>query len=218
MTRRAAAAPLLRALEEHGLLLLQDRALANAVTAITGESLRGSWWSHPRAHDIFQAVTALADHPDVVATKLVAGKVTFVHRRLWAALAGVAVSEEPWQREGLSPEARRLWGRLRKEGSVAASGPAARELEGRLLVRAKQIHTETGAHRLELETWSAWARRVRCRKLPSEAARRLLEEAVERLGAPLSALPWPRATPDGSKRSVRSVSPSHAPSRKSRGG
>ena len=73
---------LLDAIAERGLLLLQDKKLDNVVTLMTGERVRGSWWSHPRAHEIFRATESLPED-QVVATKLVGGKVTFVHRSLW---------------------------------------------------------------------------------------------------------------------------------------
>ena len=87
---------LLDAIAEHGLLLLQDKQLANAVTVITGEHLKGSWWSHPRAHEIFRAVEALPED-QVLSTKLVGGKVTFVHRKLWPDLLAVATGEREYE-------------------------------------------------------------------------------------------------------------------------
>jgi hypothetical protein len=60
------------------------------VEYIAGEPIVGSWWGHPKGHEIFRALTAVYESPDVVATKLVAGKVTLIHRRLWAAVAALA--------------------------------------------------------------------------------------------------------------------------------
>ena len=40
----------LERLEEHGLLLLQDKTLPSLVGLIAGEPVSGSWWGHPRAH------------------------------------------------------------------------------------------------------------------------------------------------------------------------
>src|SRR5437867_10967275 len=85
------------ALDEHGLLLLQDKELPSAVGIITGERVAGSWWSHPQAHEIFRRLQELEAAGDVVATKLIGGKVTFVHRRLWPALAAVGNSRAEWQ-------------------------------------------------------------------------------------------------------------------------
>src|SRR5438309_9920460 len=74
------------ALERIGLLLLSDPALPSLVGTIVQEPLRTSWWGHPRGHDIYHAMKALADDPHVLSTKLVAGKVTYVHQRLWPAV------------------------------------------------------------------------------------------------------------------------------------
>ena len=87
---------LLDAIAEHGLLLLQDKQLSNVVTLMTGERLRGSWWSHPKANDIFRALRALPED-QVLETKLVAGKVTFIHRRLWPDFLAIAAGEREYE-------------------------------------------------------------------------------------------------------------------------
>jgi len=72
---------------EHGVVLASARGPVPSVAeAVTGEPIRGSWWAHPRSHDIFRALTEIDDSPDVLCFKLVGGKVSFVHRRLWPAL------------------------------------------------------------------------------------------------------------------------------------
>ena len=76
---------------EHGIVLASARGPVPSVAeAVAGEPVRGSWWGHPRGHDIFRALSAIDDSPDVLCFKLVAGKVTFVHRRLWPALVLLA--------------------------------------------------------------------------------------------------------------------------------
>jgi hypothetical protein len=64
--------------------------LPNVAEMVAGEPIRGSWWGHPASHAIFDALNSLAESPDVVRTRLVDGKVTLVHRRLWPALARLA--------------------------------------------------------------------------------------------------------------------------------
>ena len=44
------------------------------------------WWSHPKGKLIFALTRAIRDSPDVLTSRLVDGKVTYVHRRLWPAL------------------------------------------------------------------------------------------------------------------------------------
>ena len=94
-------------LEEHGLLLRIDADLLNVCALVAGERVRGSWWSHPSAHAIFAVDGELADHPDVLMTKLISGKVTYVHRALWPQVIAVGRSREPWQMKDLSTDGRK---------------------------------------------------------------------------------------------------------------
>jgi len=81
----------MEALIQQGMLLESARGpLPNVAEMIAGEPIRGSWWSHPHSHEIFAAINALADSPDVVRTRLVNGKVTLIHRRVWPALVRLA--------------------------------------------------------------------------------------------------------------------------------
>jgi hypothetical protein len=173
------------ALEEYGLLLLQDKVLPSAVGMITGERVAGSWWSHPRSHEIFRRLEELEAAGDVVATKLIGGKVTFVHRRLWPALAAVGSSRQEWQMRGLSPAARRLLARVDEEKSVQATGAPAKELQKKLLVDAHEEHTASGKHVTVLKPWP------RARLTPAQGQRQL-EEAAAAIGADVTALPWRR--------------------------
>ena len=182
----------LLALGDKGLLLKQDKALPNVVGILTGESLRNSWWGHPKAHLIFSVLSELADHPDVLFTKLLYRKDTLVHRSLWPAVLTVANARAPWQVQGLSVDAKRLLKRLGKGSEpIRAVGAPVKELEVRLLVTTQEIHTESGRHAMALESWQAWSQRVSCISMDSDAdARKALEDAAVRLGAPLTALPW----------------------------
>ncbi len=181
----------LTAIERDGLALLQDAKLLNVVRIVSGETLRGSWWSHRDAHRIFAVLESLEAHPDVVAAKLVGGKVTFLHRRLWPALLGVALVREEWQTRALSSEARVLWRALDRGESMQVVGPAAKSIEIRLLARSEQVHTSGGKHVTHLEPWSVWATRVRCSApLAVGDAKRVLEAAVIGIGGAPSLLPW----------------------------
>ncbi len=77
--------------KRHGVVLQAARGpVPSLAEAIAGGPIRGSWWGHPKGHEIFRATKAVSDHPDVLVCKLVEGKVTFVHRRLWPALVKLA--------------------------------------------------------------------------------------------------------------------------------
>jgi hypothetical protein len=114
---------LLARLSEHGLLLQQDKRLASVIGVIVGGPLAGSWWSHPRGRHIFRCLEQLLGHPDVLLTRLIGGKVTYLHRKLWPAFLSVATATEPWQRRRLSREGRQLLRRVE-------TGPAVRDRLG----------------------------------------------------------------------------------------
>ena len=77
---------------EQGIVLqsAQHALFPSLAEFVAGEKIRGSWWGHEKGREIFRALVAVYDSPDVVATKLVDGKLTLVHRRLWPALATLA--------------------------------------------------------------------------------------------------------------------------------
>lgn len=75
----------------HGVVLQAARgAVPSLAEAIAGGPIRGSWWGHPKGHDIFRVAEAVSDSDEVLVCKLVDGKVTYVHRRLWPALVKLA--------------------------------------------------------------------------------------------------------------------------------
>ena len=183
------AEDVLETLSQMGLLLQQDKHVKNVVTLVTGETLRGSWWAHPKGQLIFAVLSDLAGHPDVLFTKLLDGKVTLVHRRLWPALLAVALENAPWQMKGLSKQARALLAATKEP--VAASGPVVKELEQRLLAHTEQVHTESGRHEIVVQTWSRWAAQAGVKPLRSVAkAKKQIEEAAIAIGAELARLPW----------------------------
>ncbi len=87
MTPRAALA----FIKKHGIVLESARgAVPNLVEAIVGGPLRGSWWAHPEGKRIFAILGEVNDSPDVLRCRLVDGKVTYAHRRVWIALVVLA--------------------------------------------------------------------------------------------------------------------------------
>ena len=179
------------ALYEHGLLLMQDKRLRSVSGILAGEPVSGSWWSHAKAQEIYACLGWLSDHPDVLVCRLVGGKVTFLHRRLWTAFLAVAGSGEDWQEDGLSPDARTLLHAVLEGSPLRTRGEAARELQRRLLVHAEEIHTEAGRHEVALQPWTAWAEgrgvTAACRPDDGRAA---LEGALAAIGGKPDLLPW----------------------------
>jgi hypothetical protein len=75
------------AVRRHGILLQSARGpVPNLATLVAGEPIEGSWWGHPRNHEIFRAINQARESSVVVATHLIGGKVTLIHRRLWPAV------------------------------------------------------------------------------------------------------------------------------------
>ncbi len=185
------AESLLAYLQTYGLLLQHDKALPSLSALVAGAPVHGSWWAHPQAHTIYALLNALAEHPDVLTVKLVLGKATFIHRRLWPALLAVACAHEAWQFAELSDQARALYDAVERQGVLRATGSYAKELERRLLVHSAQVHTEAGHHELQLTQWSLWADQVACaRTLTTQDGRLQLESAVQAIGGNLRMLPW----------------------------
>lgn len=193
-----------RQLEQVGLLLVSGSEIPDVRGLVTNRPSKGSWWADPAAQQIFLINEKLEDHSDVMITKLVSGKVTFVHRQLWDYLFAVAAARDDWQLNRLSKEARSLLDKVDASGSIRTdklttkgknkSGDV-RELEQRLLIHSDQVHTETGAHAKIIETWAHWAKRVKLKpkKTPVASAREFLERRLEEINQQFSGhgkLPW----------------------------
>lgn len=110
---------------------------------VAGEPIRGGWWSHPKAHAIHAATLEARASGDILTCRVVRGKITLIHRRLWPALVRIA---------GHLPVER--------------------------LASVREIHTASGAHRVEETPYPEW--------VPSDvkkASQRLTEDnAIEALG------------------------------------
>lgn len=76
---------------EHGIVLASAKGRVPRLTdVIAGAPIAGSWWAHPEGRQIFAILRAVETSPDVLVCRLVDGKITFVHRRLWPALVRLA--------------------------------------------------------------------------------------------------------------------------------
>jgi hypothetical protein len=84
--------------QEHGVVLASARGAVPRLTeAIVDEPIKGSWWAHPQSHQIFAILQAVSASENILVCRLVDGKVTLVHRRLWPALVRVAERFSPDQ-------------------------------------------------------------------------------------------------------------------------
>ncbi len=141
------------------MLLVHDTALSCVTSVVTGGPVSGSWWSHPRANEIYNALGEVED--DVVTVPLLRRKQTLVAARLWPDLVAVGASRSPWQLRGLPDAAQALLADV-----TAADAPfvvdtgrraAGKALEQRLLVVPEEVHTDAGHHVKALRGWTGWA-------------------------------------------------------------
>jgi hypothetical protein len=194
----------LRNLTRSGLLLLTDPTLPSLVSLIVGKPIKGSWWGHAKGSLIFNVSNELGDHADVLTVKLVSGKVTFVHKKLWPALYAVGLSHEEWQTRGLPAAGTKLLSVIERKSPVRADRltddyrKVLPILERRLLAVCGEIHTESGAHAKTAESWRHWAKRVGMSPIAMspESAKEILSEATAALAEGTQGrvfLPWVRS-------------------------
>ncbi len=78
-------------IESHGIVLESANGPVPSLAAeIAGERFRGSWWSHPKGELIWAITRRLRQSEEILVCRLIEGKVTYVHRRLWPALVRLA--------------------------------------------------------------------------------------------------------------------------------
>jgi len=83
----------IRFVERHGVVLEGGRGpRPNLAEAVAGERIHGSWWGHKKGRAIFQATRTVRDCDQVLVCRLLGGKITYIHRRLWPAMVRLANS------------------------------------------------------------------------------------------------------------------------------
>ncbi len=173
---------------KYGVVLMSARGpIPNLAEAIVGEPIRGSWWAHPQSHHMYQVFDAVCESSQVLVCRLVGGKVTLVHRRLWPALVRLA-SALP--KPGL--------GAVRQEHTSQGSHravvtPFPRWVPRQVSAQAKQLSEAEAVSRfgaelfLEVSADSSRNLTTRCRgrprvsrRLPKKRKRRATRRAAER--------------------------------------
>ena len=153
-----------------GLLLQHDRVLPSVTTLVAGSPISGSWWGHARGHDIYALLLELERGSGRLSCKLVDGKVTYVHPRLWPALLTLATHEPARRSAELPALARKMLARVTRDGQTRSDvlqkegfapqrelTSAIRALEVNLLVHSQSRHTPSGVHVKRLASWASWA-------------------------------------------------------------
>ena len=126
----------IRFVERHGVVLESARhaTIPSLAEAIAGAPIRGGWWAHPKGKAIFRLTRAVRESSDVLVCRLIEGKVSFAHMRVWPALVRLAD-----------------------------------RFERTRLARIREVHSASGAHRVENVAFPRW--------VPEETA-----AAAKRLG------------------------------------
>ncbi len=177
-------------IERHGLYLQQDKTRASLISLVTGEALDSSWWSHRHAHAIFEILEDLSENPEIIFCKLVASKVTLIHRRLWPAVYTIGVCREPWQVGSLGAAERKLLAEIELRNSVENPGKEIKKLEKLILVHSRQVHSPTGKHVIIGTSWKAWARENKVPAIDIAGAKSSLTQALLSIGGKERDLPW----------------------------
>ena len=85
-------------MQQHGVVLASARGDApRLIEAVVGQPISGNWCAHPRGRFVYSILAEVSDSEDVLVCRLLRGKVTLVHRRLWPALVRIADRFEPAQ-------------------------------------------------------------------------------------------------------------------------
>ncbi len=133
--------------------------LPSVTTLIVGEPVEGSWWSHPKANLIFNAIEDI--DAEVATVKLVRKKNTLVARSLWQDLCNLGHARERWQLDGLDPAALMMLETVEAATQPVvfdkASKAFAAQLDDRLLAYGAGVHTDAGHHVRAYQSWKAWA-------------------------------------------------------------
>lgn len=151
-------------LEKYELLLLQDKAFPNIVTEITGEKIVGSWWGHPLANPIYNGLQWVEHHQPILIIKLIDGKVTYVHKNLFADIYSIVCQSRDWQMKKLKDDDLQILKYILKNKNITSDDSVLVKLvkdpkksfvnlEKKLLVYSTEEHMDSGKHIKEYMSW-----------------------------------------------------------------
>ncbi len=71
----------------HGIVLESAKGpVPNLADTVAGERIQGGYWGHPMGDEIFVLTRTIRSSEEILVCRLVEGKVTYVHQRLWPAV------------------------------------------------------------------------------------------------------------------------------------
>ena len=78
-------------IKKHGVVLESAHGrVPNLAETVAKRHIRGSWWSDEKGREIFRLTRAVRNSSEILVCRVINGKVTYVHRRLWPALVRLA--------------------------------------------------------------------------------------------------------------------------------
>ena len=83
-------------IKKHGVVTESAHGLVpNLAETVAKRRIRGSWWADEKGREIFRLTRAVRNSSDILVCRLINGKITYVHRRLWPALVRLAGRFDP---------------------------------------------------------------------------------------------------------------------------
>ena len=128
-------------IKKHGVVLVSAKGPVPRLTeAIAGEPIKGSWWGHPQGQKIFAILEEVTESRDVLVCRLIEGKITLVHRRLWSALVRLADRFSADQIAQVSQKHTSSGRHVNKEVPFPRWVPAEAMKQGKAMSEADAIH------------------------------------------------------------------------------
>lgn len=182
------------------ILMCHDSNLQSATTIIANEPIKGSWWPHRDGSVIFHTLGNILDSKDVIAPKLINGKVTLLYKELFPYFNSIVSSPKNWQIDNLKEDCKIFLRDVQKNGGCLRSdeykwegdrklGDVIRDLEKKLLVYSLEIHTDSGAHAKIIHTWENYFKDQSLHQVELNEALLTLEIFANSLGEKVK-LPW----------------------------
>ena len=98
MNKCATVTEALAFVRKHGVVLASAKGAAPRLTeAIIGKPIEGNWWTHPQSRRIYAVLRDVSASEEVLVCRLIDGKITLIHRRLWPSLVRLAKRFAPEQ-------------------------------------------------------------------------------------------------------------------------
>ena len=78
-------------IRRYGVMLEAAKGLEPSLARqVAGEPIRGGWWSHPKAHEVYALTQQVRSSRAVLVCSLAKGRITYIHRRLWTPFVRLA--------------------------------------------------------------------------------------------------------------------------------